>query len=161
MSNSGWIFLDKRNAQLMDDDHLLVYGHNMRLGDMFGDLDKYRELDYVQENPIIEIRSAYYPEPKKYVIMSLFDASMNKSHSTYVKITRFNFDTPEEKDAYISEMERRSIFNLPCDTTAEDQLVTLVTCSYSHPNGRFLVVARELRPDETEEQIMQMFAELG
>jgi len=159
-SNSGWIFLDKRNEMYMKDDHLLVYGHNMRLGDMFGDLDLYRKLDYVQEHPIIELQSAYEAEPRKYVIVSLFDASMNKSHSTYVKITNFNFETPEEKTAYIDEMDRRSIFNLPCETDAEDQLITLVTCSYSHPNGRFLIVARELREDETEEQIVQMFAEL-
>ena len=161
VSNSGWIFLDKRNDLYMTDDHLLIYGHNMRLGDMFGDLDLYRELAYVQEHPIIELQSAYEAEPRKYVIVSMFDASMNKSHSTYVKITRFNFDTPEEKTAYIDEMNRRSIFDLPCEVTADDQLVTLVTCSYSYPNGRFLIVARELREDETVEQIGQLFAEMN
>ena len=160
-SNSGWIFLDKRNEMFMNDDHLLIYGHNMRLGDMFGDLDLYRDLEYVKLNPIIEIQSAWEEEPRQYALISLFDASMNKSHNTYVKITNFNFETPEDKQAYIDEMYRRSIFDLPCKTTADDQLITLVTCSYSHPNGRFLVVARELREDETAEQIAQMFAELN
>lgn len=161
VNNSGWIFLDKRNESNMRDDHLLIYGHNMRLGDMFGDLDLYRDLKYVQEHPIIEIQSAWEAEPRKYVLVSLFDASMNESHSTYVKITNFNFETPEDKTAYIAEMDRRSIFDLPCETTADDQLITLVTCSYSHPNGRFLVVARELREDETEEQVVEMFAALN
>jgi len=160
-SNSGWIFLDKRNDMYMTDDHLLIYGHNMRLGDMFGDLDLYRELSYVKEHPIIELQSAYETEPRKYVIMAMFDASMNKDHSSYIKITRFNFDIPEDKTAYIDEITRRSIFDLPCETTADDQLITLVTCSYSQPNGRFLITARELREDETEEQIMQMFAEMN
>ena len=159
-SNSGWIFLDKRNEMYMTDDHMLIYGHNMRLGDMFGDLDLYRKMDYLKEHPIIQLQSAYEAEPRQYVIVSMFDASMNKSHSTYVKITNFNFETPEDKTAYIEEMYRRSIFDLPCETDANDQLITLVTCSYSHPNGRFLIVARELREDETAEQITQMFAEL-
>ena len=95
------------------------------------------------------------------MLISLFDASMNKSHSTYVKITHFNFETPEDKQAYIDEMYRRSIFDLPCETDVEDQLITLVTCSYSYPNGRFLVVARELHEDEDPEQIKQMFANIG
>ena len=117
-------------------------------------------MDYLKEHPLIQLQSAYEAEPRQYVIVSMFDASMNKSHSTYVKITNFNFETPEDKTAYIEEMYRRSIFDLPCETDANDQLITLVTCSYSHPNGRFLIVARELREDETAEQITQMFAEL-
>lgn len=159
-SNAGWIFLDKRNSKFMDDDNLLIYGHNMRFGDMFGKLNLYRELDYVKENPIIEIQSAWEAKPRKYVIVSLFDASMDKDHDSYVKITNFNFETPEDKQSYIDELYRRSLFELPCETNADDQLVTLVTCSYSQTDGRLLVFARELRDDETPEQITEMFAEL-
>lgn len=159
-SKSGWIFLDKRNANDMNDDHLVIYGHNMRLGDMFGELDLYRDLEYVSEHPIIEIQPAWEPQPRKYVLISLFDASMDKSHDTYFKITNFNFETPEAKSDYIAAISQRSIFELPCNTTADDQLVTLVTCSYSYPNGRFLVCAREFRADETEEHIMEQFAQL-
>lgn len=157
VSDSGWIFLDKRNAHDMSDDHLLIYGHNMRVGTMFGELDRYRELDYIREHPIIELQSIYDEEPRKYVIFALFDASMNKSHSTYIKITRFNFETPEEKQDYIDAICSRSFFDLPCDAMHTDRLVTLVTCSYSYSNGRFLVVARELREDENAEQIEAMY----
>ena len=157
-SDSGWIFLDKRNGSEMLDDHLLIYGHNMRRGDMFGDLDLYREREYVLDNPIIELQSIWDAEPRKYVLVSLFDASMNKSHNTYIKITNFNFETPEAKQEYIDAVCRRSFIDLPCDATSDDQLVTLVTCSYSYPNGRFLVVARELREGETAEQIAELYA---
>lgn len=159
-SDDGWIFLDKRNGNLMNDDQLLIYGHNMRSGSMFGELDRYRKLSYVQEQPFIEIQSIYDAEPRKYVIVSLFDASMNKDHESYIKITNFNFETPEEKQSYIDAISAKSLLDLPCDAVSEDQLVTLVTCSYSQPNGRFLVVARELRDNETAEQIADMYMEL-
>lgn len=159
-SQAGWIFLDKRNAGDVSDDQLLIYGHNMRNGEMFGELDRYRNLEYVIKNPIIEIQFAWEPEPRQYVLISLFDASMNKSHSSYIKITNFNFENSEDKLEYIREISRRSIHDLPCDAAEDDQLVTLVTCSYSQPNGRFLVFARELREDETEEQIAELFAQL-
>ena len=47
------------------------------------------------------------------------------------------------------------------DVSAEDQLLTLVTCSYSYNNSRFLVFARELREDETEEQILEAFKKMN
>ena len=160
VSDDGWIFLDKRNASDMNDDQLLIYGHNMRAGTMFGELDRYRQLDYVSAHPIIELQSIYDAEPRKYVIISLFDASMNKDHNTYIKITNFNFETPEDKQDYIDAVLSRSLFELPCSATYADQLVTLVTCSYSHPNGRFLVVARQLHDDETADHITSMYSEL-
>ena len=46
-STSGSIFLDARNNSDMSDSVLLIYGHNMRSGEMFGDLDRYREADYL------------------------------------------------------------------------------------------------------------------
>ena len=159
-SDAGWIFLDKRNGEFMDDDSLLIYGHNMRLGNMFGELDRYRSLNFVKQNPIIELQSAWETESRKYVIVSVFDASMDKDHSTYIKITNFNFKTDEDKQSYIDQVYHRSILDLPCETSVDDQLITLVTCSYTLPNGRLLVVARELHEDETVEQIERMFADL-
>lgn len=156
-SQAGWIFLDKRNVVEMTDDNMLIYGHNMKNGDMFGELDRYRDLDYFVERPFIEIQNAWEPEARKYVIISMFDASMNKSDSSYIKITHFNFEQPEEKQAFIDRLCKRSIFDIPVETNADDQLIILVTCSYSHNNGRFLVVARELREGETEQQIIDAY----
>ena len=156
-SQAGWIFLDKRNTPDMEGDNLLIYGHNMKNGEMFGELDRYRDLDYFIERPFIEIQSAWEPEARKYVIISMFDASMNKSDSSYIKITHFDFETPDDKQAFIDRLCKRSIFDIPVETTPDDQLVILVTCSYSHNNGRFLVVAREVREDETDQQIIDAY----
>ena len=156
-SMAGSIFLDEKDAPLMTDDTLLLYGHNMRSGSMFGDLDNYRDRSYLAKYPIIKLHSIYEEEPREYVIFTMFDASMNKDDSSYIKIRQFNFETAEEKQAYIDEMVGRSIFQMPVEANAEDQLVMLVTCSYSHNNGRFLVVARELREDETAESVTELF----
>ena len=152
-SNQGAIFLDARDSDDLSDDVLLIYGHNMRSGTMFGDLDEYRQLSNVKAYPFVEIQSAWESEPRKYVYFSMFDASMNKGDSSYIKITQFNFDTPEEKQAHIDELMQRSNFDLGLDVNADDQIVCLVTCSYSHDNGRYLMYARSLRADETEESI--------
>ena len=157
--SAGSIFLDKRNVPEMTDDELLVYGHNMRSGAMFGDLDMYRDEDYLKANPMITLQNAYEGEPRKYVYFSMFDASMNSGDRTYIKITQFNFDTPEAKQEYIDTLLARSMYEMPIDVNADDQIVTLVTCSYSNDNGRFLLTGRALREGETEEEIRKLFAE--
>ena len=159
-SQAGSIFLDARNGMYMNDSAMLIYGHNMRSGEMFGDLDEYRETKYLCKYPIISLQSAWESEPRQYVLLSLFDASMNKSDPSYIRIVRTAFETDEEKQAFIDEMRARSIYKIPLEADAGDQLLTPVTCSYSHDNGRFLLFARELRDDETEESIMEQFQTL-
>ena len=159
-SQAGSIFLDARNGMYMNDSAMLIYGHNMRSGEMFGDLDAYRETKYLCKYPIISLQSAWESEPRQYVLISLFDASMNKSDPSYIKIVRTAFETDEEKQAFIDEMRARSIYKIPLEADANDQLLTLVTCSYSHDNGRFLLFARQLRDVETEESIMEQFQSL-
>lgn len=155
-SNSGSIFLDKRDNPEMDNDCLLIYGHNMRSGIMFGNLDDYRKLKQYKEEPFIRIQSAWEPDERVYVYFSMFDASMNSDDASYIKITNFDFETPEEKLTYLQTLAKRSMFELPIDLSAEDQIVCLITCSYTQDNGRFLLFARELREDENEESIREL-----
>lgn len=156
-SNAGSIFLDGRNLPNMSDSAMLIYGHNMKSGAMFGNLDRYRNEDYLRKYPIFTIKSIWEKETRRYVLISLFDASMNRKDSSYIKIVRTSFEDDADKEAFITEMRERSIFKIDLEATADDQLVTLVTCSYSQDNGRFLIVARELRDDETEEKMIDTF----
>lgn len=156
-SQAGSIFLDARNGVDMNDSAMLIYGHNMRSGEMFGDLDDYRETKYLKKYPVISLQNAWESEPRKYVLISLFDASMNKSDPSYIRIVRTSFESDAEKEGFIEEMRARSIYDIPVEAGAEDQLLTLVTCSYSHDNGRFLLFARRLRDGETEESIQALF----
>ena len=148
--------LREQRLQTGEDARFVIPGKN----DMFGDLDDYRETKYLCKYPIISLQSAWESQPRQYVLISLFDASMNKSDPSYIRIVRTAFDSDEDKQAFINEMRARSIYDIPLEADAGDQLLTLVTCSYSHDNGRFLLFARELRDDETEEQIMERFQSL-
>ncbi|MDO4740053.1 MAG: class B sortase [Eubacteriales bacterium] len=154
----GWIFLDERNATDMSDDSLLIYGHNMKYGEMFGELDEYLNKDHLRANPIVEIQPIWSKEKREYVVFALVDASMNPDHSTYIKITEFNFDTDEAMNEYIRMLQEASVYDIPIDTQAGDQLILLVTCSYEVPNGRLILCARQLREDESADEIRAMFS---
>ena len=154
-SQAGAIFLDERSAPDLSDGAMLIYGHNMRAGTMFGELDRYREMDYLVRYPTLELQSAWESKPRTYVLISLFDASMNRDDPSYINIVRMSFADDAEKEVYLEELRNRSMYDIPIDADAGDQLVTLVTCSYSHKNGRFLLVARQLREGETVEDICE------
>lgn len=157
-SQAGAIFLDPKDGMYMtEDDMLILYGHNMKDGSMFGDLDFFRKEKYLKKYPIIYLHSAYEESPRAYAIFGFFDASMNKGDSAYFRVRRANFETAEEKQAYIESVFKRAIIDIPLDVNADDQLLQLVTCSYSHDNGRFLMFARELRDDETIESVTELY----
>ena len=46
----GTAFLDEGNSIYPLDEHVLIHGHNMRDGSVFGDLDNFRELDFLKNN---------------------------------------------------------------------------------------------------------------
>ena len=59
-----------------------------------------------------------------------------------------DFEDDEAFTAFIEEMRSRSILNLPVDVNADDQLLTLSTCSYEFEEFRTVVVARRVREGE-------------
>ena len=160
-NKNGAIFLDEANAPGLSDDYMLIYGHNMRSGDMFGDLDLYRTHDYLMKNPIFKLHSAWEQEERIYVIFSLFDASMETNYASYIRIRNFPFTSDQIKADFYSELESRSIFKMPVDAVIDDEIIGLVTCSYSEDNGRFLIYARRLRDGETEDNIRALFLNMA
>ena len=148
-SADGAVFLDEHNQVWPRDVNLIVYGHNMKSNAMFGTLDDYRTLGYLKDHPVITFQTVYDETPVSYVPFAVFDASMSPGSAGYVKIRRIGFGTAEENAAYLEELKAASLFDIPVDVQAGDQLLTLVTCSYSHEDGRFVLVARRVREGET------------
>ena len=55
----GTAFLDEGNSVYPLDEHILIHGHNMRDGSVFGDLDRFRELDFLKENAVATFNTIY------------------------------------------------------------------------------------------------------
>lgn len=157
-SVAGALFLDECNTLWPQDKNLLIYGHNMKDGSMFGDFDKFRDVQYLKEHPIIYFTTIYDATDVGYVPFALFDASMTPGNADYFKLRRPNFETEAEMQAYLDDARARSIITVPVDVAATDELITLVTCSYTQDDGRFLIVGRKLREGETTESIAALMA---
>ena len=150
-SVAGTLFVDSRNTLWPQDDHILIYGHNMKDGSMFGSLNNYRNVGFLRATTCIQFNTIY--GDAQYVPFALFDASMTKDDPNYFKLIRLNFSEEQPFDAFLEDVQSRSLFNIPVDVNENDQLLSLVTCSYSMDNGRFIIMCRKLREDETPEQM--------
>ena len=148
---AGTLFVDSRNSLDPQDDHILIYGHNMKDGSMFGSLNNYRNVGFLRNTVCIQFNTIY--GDAQYVPFALFDASMTKDDPNYFKLIRLNFSEEQPFDAFLADVQSRSLFDIPVDVNEDDQLLSLVTCSYSMDNGRFIIMCRKLREDETPEQM--------
>ena len=117
---AGTLFIDALSQKQENQDNLIVYGHNMKDGSMFGTLKKWRDGKYFHEHKFIEI----YTEKEKrvYLIFAVREVSSNMSLLHY-KLDGF---TNEE---YIQDARNNNIhFREFEDQYKNNQIMTLSTC---------------------------------
>lgn len=154
-STEGALFLDGLNRLVPEDDCLIVYGHNMHNGTMFGNLRMYLNRDYFRDSDLISFDTIY--ENRQYVPFAAFNASMSSDSSSYFDVRQFIFDETSF-DTFVLKLQSRSEFDVPIDVQYGDRLLLLVTCDYSQDDGRFILALRALRDGETAEQMRTLIA---
>ena len=141
-SDYGVPYLDEKttigaNAQ---SDNLIVYGHNMKTGTIFGCLTEYKKAAYYQEHPYIEFDTLY--GDAQYEVFAAFAIDVVQDTSfVYNQYVDMDEDT---YNSYVDEVLRRSDVDSGIRPTYGEQLLTLSTCEYSSANGRYVVVARRV-----------------
>ena len=153
-SLEGALFLDGMNRLTPEDDCLIVYGHNMRNGTMFGRLDSYEGLKFMKAHPIVRFDTLY--ENRLYTPFAAFTASTLPGDRHYFDVRQFIFDEAGF-DLFTLKMQARSARQSPIDVRYGDRLLLLVTCDYTDRQGRFILALRQLRPDERESEIKKLF----
>ena len=142
---SGTLFMDYRDefgsSEADQSENIVIYGHNMLNGSMFGDLRKYRnDNSFFEKSPFIELSSNY--KDYDYVIFAFFrtDGGPNAEFK--------ELDTEDEYNYYVDTCYKLSQYNTGVDVKYGDKLLTLQTCGDRYDTERFLIVARRLRDGE-------------
>ena len=154
-SSSGTVFVDVENTDLENDKYVIVYGHDLRDGSKFGSLKEYLNIEQLKNNIVIEWSSLYSSEAEKYVVFSVFDSSMLEENKNYFDLRRFDEIDLDGTKKFIEEIRERSLYDIPVDVTAEDQIMALVTCSYKHEDGRLLIFCRKARKAEDVNTLLE------
>lgn len=146
----GALFFDCQNVitEAETDKNLVVYGHHMKNGSMFGNLTKYKQLSFYKQNPTVEFSTLYKKSTYKIYAAFVLNASKADDNGYIYNISRKNFIDDEDFDSWVNEACERSLINTGVDVKNGDNIITLVTCTYDFDDARFVVMARETREDE-------------
>lgn len=146
-SFAGLPYVSGKNSLNPEDDNLIIYGHNMVDGTMFGAVMQYANEDYFKEHPIIKFSTLY--EEREYEVMAAFYDKIYLMTDECFKFYRFyNAETEEQFNEAYNHYKTKSEYDTGVTAEFGDRFITLVTCSYHDDNGRFVVVARLIDKDE-------------
>lgn len=142
---------DKAGCLILDTDsqvepattNLIIHGHNMKAGTMFGKLEKYKEEEYGASHSTILL---YTPESlRTYEVVAVFRSQVYRKSDTVFKFYKFfQADSEEEFLDFYNNIKELSLYDTGVTAEYGDRFITLSTCSYHVDNGRFVVVAKEV-----------------
>jgi len=154
-NTNGSIFLDE-NCNLQTRPYtLLLYGHNMKTGAMFGALRNYENITYYKNNPFVTFDSAY--EDGRYVIFSVAMVSTQARDRHFLDFIKLRSNSIDWRKGVIEKLQSLSIFSSAVDVRPDDQLLLLVTCVDDEEDRR-VVAARRLRPGESEIKLQEQIS---
>ena len=140
---NGSIFLDASCSVYPRSTNLIIYGHHMKSGSMFGSLQNYQSESYYEDHKIIQFDTIY--EEGTYEVMFVFRDRVYSQEDVNFKYYEFiDANSEEEFYSYMDEMAAASYYDTGVVAQYGDQLLTLSTCDYQQDNGRFVVVARRI-----------------
>lgn len=141
---NGSIFMDTACDASDRSMNLILYGHNMKSGKMFGSLKNYKKESYYQKHQIIQFDTIY--EKGTYQVMYVFESPVYSEEDITFKYYQF-IDAVSEEEFYsnMKEMEKMSFYDTGVTAEYGEDLLTLSTCDSSEPNGRFVVVAKRIK----------------
>ncbi|WP_366248064.1 class B sortase [Terribacillus aidingensis] len=121
ISKSGSIFMDYRNQAESVDRQTIIYGHQMKDGSMFGQLDKFLEEDFFSQH-------------KEFQFDTIYESYKVEIFSVYVTTTDFNyieteFSNDEEYMNFIEVIKDKSRMQTDIHVTEKDDIITLSTCN--------------------------------
>lgn len=122
--------------------HVIIYGHNMSDGSMFGSLTQYAEKDYAAAHPVIHFDTLN--ETGEYRVLAVFYSHAYTSDEEGFRYYQYtDLSQPEVFAEYVQKAEEASLYDTGVETHPGGRLLTLSTCSYHRENGTFVVVAVE------------------
>ena len=149
-NGNGAIFMDQGISLLTRPYTILLYGHNMKTGAMFGSLQKYEKFSYYYQHRIFQFDSLY--EEGRYVIFAVSQINLTPGRSKYLNLSAIQSTDRETRQNAINALIKCSVHDIMLDVNEEDQLLLLITC-VGDDDERLIVAARRLRDGEKENSL--------
>ena len=150
---NGALFLEESISLKTRPDTYIIFGHNMKTGDMFGSLRLYEDVGFYRRHALIDFNVMY--EEGQYAVFAIADVDTVQRMKRYVPFMQLPGMETQARNDCIQKLQAYSQIYSPLPVNADDQLLLLVTCEGTEENRR-VVAARRLREGETAETIQDL-----
>lgn len=141
---NGSIFIDPACSIWPRSENIIIYGHNMKSGKMFGELKKYKKQSFYENHPYIYFDTLY--EKGVYQVMYVFSEIVHDEVEVTFKYYQFtDANSAEEFNSNMQTMAEMSIYDTGVTAYWGEDLITLSTCDYSQGAERFAIVAKKIK----------------
>ena len=127
---------------------LTIYGNNPRDGQMFSDVVRYRERDFLINHPLVEMNTLF--ANSKWIPYAVMVLDRNDNAFSY---TRTTFADEADFLKFVAQTRDRSLYDTPVQVEAGDSLLFLsvpADVEMRFSGAEIVVAARELRNGEEE-----------
>lgn len=141
-STRGCLYVAE-NCDIFKSDNIIIYGHNMSDGSMFGTLNYYAKEDFYKEHKTFTFDTIY--EKQTYEVVAAIKTEIppdNVECFRYYEYTGKN-DT-DMFYQYVDFINENQLYDTGVELQEDDDILTLSTCAYHTDQGRFIVVARKI-----------------
>lgn len=123
--------------------NIIIYGHHMKDGSMFGELERYESETFCRGHGKITFDTLY--GKREYQVMAVFRTQISDKDDGEFRYYQFyKAGTEEEFQEFYEYVMGISIYKTGVTAGFGDTFLTLSTCSGFAENGRFVVVARRI-----------------
>lgn len=131
----------QENCDILNSDNLIIYGHHIKGGKMFGALESYKSKSFYEKHKTIQFDAL--TEQAEYEIVAVFK-TVAYSAEGYRYYDFVNAETEEAFAEYVAKCKELALYDTGVSAEYGDKLITLSTCEYSAQNGRLVVVAKKV-----------------
>ena len=140
----GAIFLDAGCEADFSSENSIVYGHNLKNGQMFGMLKKHYDTSYNADADYKDHQKIWIITPQEEIEYQVF-AAREIDVNVDVDVYTIEFATEEDYADYLKTAVEKSLYHLGTKTDSTENMLTLSTCTSSSEAGRFIVQAMQIQ----------------
>ena len=123
--------------------NLIIHGHTMKSGLMFGKLSLYEDEEYGLKHNIICFDTLY--EKREYELIAVFYSQVYYQNEDVFKYYNFfQADNEEEFDYWYNNIMALRLYDTGVTAEYGDEFITLSCCAYHVEDGRFVVIGRRI-----------------
>ena len=125
-NSNGAIFMEEGTRLLTRPYTIMLYGHNMKSGMMFGNLRKYTDPTYCRKHRSFRFDTLY--EEGQYEIFAVVTISVTPGKARYLDLWALRSPDRETRKDALASLKRANSYVSTAEVSEEDQILLLVTC---------------------------------